>query len=362
MSVLDGQMLRGEVRRAQLMALPPEVLFNQAALALDAGDMGAFEWNSTTDHLAGDANFCGLWGVDPDADLTGEVVFARVHPDDLGVLRAEIARSMETGEDYKAEFRVQVADGEMRWLGARGMVTKRDAQGAPVVLTGLNWDISETKALQHRLEHLAREMNHRVNNSFAVIESLLSLGARTSPDVASFSSMMKNQIHALADAHRLLADHALHDMGAATGSDEVNLQKLATTALSAWSQGAHGDRLEIDVDAALHLTPRKVSGLAMLIYELATNATKYGPLGTAPGHLRFAMTAEAEGRCRLFWRETLEAPRATAADVDDDAAASSSTGFGTMLIRHCLDLLDAKVEERSITADGFTFAVLFPLR
>lgn len=381
------------VRARELRVLhdaTPDAVFHRAALALDAGDMGSFEWNAATDALEGDENFRELWDVAEGARMTGEMMFARVHPDDLDALQAELARSMEAGEDYKAEFRiilkegaggsgetdgestgganvhganVQGADGSVRWLGARGRVTGRDADARPTVLTGLNWDITETKAQEEKLERLAREMNHRVNNSFAVIESLLTLGSRTAKDTRSFAQMMKAQIHALADAHRLAADHALHDH---ERSSDVDVVTLAETALRAWTQAPGKVRIELDVDPSIRLPARHVSGMAMLLYELATNATKYGALGEAGGTLALSIRSGGEGIARFEWREVLDGARATTpermADADGMTPLPSSSGFGTVLVQHCLSLLGGTMNERTVTDDGFHVVISFPHR
>ncbi|MGR3541164.1 MAG: sensor histidine kinase [Hasllibacter sp.] len=349
-------------RRDELRHAAREDLFHRAALALDAGDMGVFEWTASTDELKGDRNFRRLWDLGGDAPLTGETVFARVHPDDVDMLRAEVARSVETGGDYKAQFRIRPPGGAERWLGARGRVTGRDADGTPATLTGLNWDITEAKAQEERLERLAREMNHRVNNSFAVIASLLTLGSRTARDVPSFAQMMTAQIHALADAHRLAADHALDD---SDRSSDVEMRTLVETALGAWTRNAGDARIALDVDPSVSLPARHVSGMAMLLYELATNATKYGALGDAGGTLDVTVEARGDGTARFAWRERLDGPRPPLPErtgPEGTGPLPSSSGFGTVLMQHCLSLLGATMDERTVTEDGFAVAISFPHR
>lgn len=100
--------------------------------------------------------------------------------------------------------------GARRGGWARSLGTRRAEGGEAVQLTGLDRDITDIEAQERGHEHLARETNHWVNNSFAVIEAPPTLGSRTSTEVRSFARPTKAQTHALADAHRLAADHALH--------------------------------------------------------------------------------------------------------------------------------------------------------
>ncbi|MEX0337670.1 MAG: sensor histidine kinase [Arenibacterium sp.] len=339
---------------ARLDASTQDSWFNRALLALDAGEMGVFEWNTLTDACSADRKNRELWGFDPSTELTGEMIFTQVHPEDIRGLRAEVGRSLETGEDYKAEFRIIHTDGSVRWIGGRGRVTGRREDGAPSLLTGLNWDITEAKEQALRLERLAKEINHRVNNSFAVMDALITLGADSATDVGTFAETSKNQIYALAHAHRLLADQSLLDQHR---SPDIALADLVDRSLAAWRQGARAENITLDVDPDIKLPTRQVSGMAMLLYELATNASKYGALGDADGALSLTILPESDGMARLEWLETLKRPRHSR-----KTPGEGSSGFGSILIQHCLSMLTATLHEQSITKAGFKFVLSIPCR
>ena len=93
-----------------------------------------------------------LTGLDSDGDdFDAERFFERVHPEDLAELRAKIQRAVADGEEFNHEFRLQMADGQYRWLAGRGEV-EFDERGKPCRMRGVNYDVTESHAA---VEHLA---------------------------------------------------------------------------------------------------------------------------------------------------------------------------------------------------------------
>jgi diguanylate cyclase (GGDEF)-like protein/PAS domain S-box-containing protein len=82
--------------------------------------------------------------------------FQRIHPDDLpGLLlvRQKLFEGLE--QNFINEHRKRCKDGSWKWIQVRGMVVARDAQGAPLRVIGTYIDISERKAAEQRILHLA---------------------------------------------------------------------------------------------------------------------------------------------------------------------------------------------------------------
>ncbi|MEM9826651.1 MAG: response regulator [Planctomycetota bacterium] len=112
-------------------------------MAMEAADMGAFEWNPKTDEAIYDAGLKRLFGIPEDAPESGEVAFDRMHPDDLRSVRDAVAGSMLHGKPYRHEFRVCPDNGQVRWLAGRGVVVMGD--DGTKRLIGMNWDITDRK-------------------------------------------------------------------------------------------------------------------------------------------------------------------------------------------------------------------------
>lgn len=345
----------------------------RALLALEAGRMGSWRWDIPGGTVTGDPFVAALLNMaDRAQPWPQDEVFASMHPDDLPRVMAEVEHALAGADIYEVEFRDRVTDpdtGEegLRWLGARGQVTQRDEDGAPLEMIGVNWDATAQKTHEERLALLAGEMDHRVKNAFAVIRALINLGERVPGDKKEFASTLKTQVQAMADAHALLAKLARSNEAPAAA---VPISDVLSSALAPWLEvggleggtrrsapGARAD-VSIEADEELVIAPSNVSAVAMLAYELATNATKYGPLGEAGGRLRVSVRREGDGVV-LRWAESSEHPVARAAAVTE-AEQGVASGFGSVLVQHCVSTLRGRMR-REMTPEGLRFELTMPL-
>lgn len=131
----------------------------QLTLALDAGGMGMWEWNFASQRSTATARQLELAGLPEEAaDIDVTRFLAQIHPDDKVVVQAAIRLAIDTGVDFRAEFRLRHPDGTYRWLAGAGRVI-RDAGHHPVGMLGVNTDITARKlseqALRQSEERLA---------------------------------------------------------------------------------------------------------------------------------------------------------------------------------------------------------------
>ena len=74
-------------------------------------------------HAVGDERFARTFSYPPDQDLSNlaqDIAESRIHPDDHGWVQERVAHSVQTGEPYNAEYRVQRSDGSYLWVLASG--------------------------------------------------------------------------------------------------------------------------------------------------------------------------------------------------------------------------------------------------
>ena len=120
----------------------------QLESALVAGSVYTWRWNIPVDRVVVNAAFAHLFGVDTagatTAGLPIEFFISSMHPEDRARVTAAIEQSIQTGEPYASEYRVQTATGGERWLTARGQV-EYDAAGQPIAFPGALADITERK-------------------------------------------------------------------------------------------------------------------------------------------------------------------------------------------------------------------------
>ncbi|MDQ3298632.1 MAG: ATP-binding protein [Myxococcota bacterium] len=124
-------------------------------LAIDAGQLGIWDWNIVTNEVVWSDRVYELHGLVP-GSFGGRVedFAALVHEDDRPHVQAAIADAIAHSGTYEVEFRVS-RDGPVRWLATRATVV-RDAAGAPLRMVGATYDVTSRVELL-AAERLARE-------------------------------------------------------------------------------------------------------------------------------------------------------------------------------------------------------------
>jgi PAS domain S-box-containing protein len=152
----NGRDITAEKRQAE-----HELMRNEARLrlALEAGQMGAWEWNLVTDEVILLQGADLLHGFAPsDEPIVFPAMAAyieRVHPDDRPQLRAVVERALAEGGEHRVEYRLLWEDGSAHWVEARGTVST-DETGKPVHMTGVSINIARRKRSEEDLKFLAQ--------------------------------------------------------------------------------------------------------------------------------------------------------------------------------------------------------------
>lgn len=260
-------------------------------MALRAGRMAAWrvDGNGT---IATSPELNALIGLPAEARPTLADLAANYLPGELERISTAIEAARNRGErHFEIEYRYRRADGEVRWFNMRAEALV-NADGAPDGAIGIAVDITQRKSDEERLQFLAREVDHRANNLMAVIESVVALSSGDS--TAELRSVLRGRVHALAKAHRLLADARW--VGAELGA-------LVREELLPYGLGSARTRLQVSGPEAV-LSPASAQAVAMVIHELATNAAKHGALSTESGSVKVAWYVDSDHALRLSWTET----------------------------------------------------------
>ncbi len=170
-------------------------------LALRGAELGMWDWDVANNEIIYDERWAGMVGYTAAELGTSFAAFQKlIHPDDAGRVRDAVAQSLR-GEDgvFVGEFRMHHKDGHLVWILAKGLVTERDAHGAPLRLCGTHLDITERveaeaerRRLEAQVQHaqkleslgvLAGGIAHDFNNLILVIlgNAELALGDRPEP-------------------------------------------------------------------------------------------------------------------------------------------------------------------------------------
>jgi PAS domain S-box-containing protein len=123
------------------------------ALALEAGDIGAWEWNIKTGRVTWSTTLERIHGLEEGAFAgTFEAYQQDIHPEDRDHVFATIQRSLEARQPHHLEYRIIRPDGEVRVLQARGRLLLDDS-GQPDRLLGVCMDVTEQREINRLREH-----------------------------------------------------------------------------------------------------------------------------------------------------------------------------------------------------------------
>lgn len=262
------------------------------ALTLEAGKVGSWVWDVRSGEVACNDTFRRMYGLPEATAVRVEDILDATHPGDRATVEAGIEASFKDGQDYNAEARIAATG---RWLTMRGRVYQRDADGKPLVMMGVSIDISENKHTADNTRLLLRELNHRVKNTLAMIQSVARQTIRQNPDPRDFIEAFSGRLRTISDAHVLLADRDWSG---------IQLYEVLASQLGPGFRTAP-DRAEVKGDD-VKLPADHALGLGLILHELTTNAHKYGawsgPNGTV--HIEWEIKREPTRGLALTWRES----------------------------------------------------------
>ena len=139
--------------------------------ALDAARLGSWEFDIASGRYTSAAHSREIFGLGPDDPFDrAEDVAKLVHPEDRERRQQAIDRAIATGEDMDVEYRTLRPDGQIGWVLARGRAAFED--GRAVRLAGISLDITARKAAEEHQRLLLDELNHRVKNTLATVQSI----------------------------------------------------------------------------------------------------------------------------------------------------------------------------------------------
>jgi PAS domain S-box-containing protein len=126
-------------------------------LALQAGQMGIWEWDVETGALQWSTALEPMHGFAPRSfPGTYEAFLDIIHPEDRTWFTQAVARALQAGTAFEAEFRIQWPDGSLHWMLGKGRVLY-DGTGQPRRMLGVGMEVTarkraETEALQRQRE------------------------------------------------------------------------------------------------------------------------------------------------------------------------------------------------------------------
>jgi PAS domain S-box-containing protein len=288
-------------------------------LAQRIGRIGHFDWDIVAGRALLSDEYRVLHGLPADEEAVDLARWlALLHPDDRGRAEAQMRASLETGTPLDTTLRiVQPLTGEIRWIATRAEVF-RARDGRPRRMVGAAQDVTERMEAERRRDLIVRELNHRVKNTLATVQSLVAQTLRSAADEpARFGRDLGGRLQALARSHDLL-----------TANDwvGVRLGPLVRAAMAPWLEVDTG-RVAVTGRDGILLAPPQAQAMVMGLHELATNAGKHGALSAPDGQVAVAWQERPDGSVEFSWTESGGPPL---------AGPPAARGFGTRLLERGL--------------------------
>lgn len=123
----------------------------QLSFAIESTNDGLWDWYPQSGKAYFSPRYYHMLGYENNAFPSGfETWRSLVHPDDLPSILEKIEEAIKTGNEYAAEFRMQLKDGGWIWVLGRGKAVGFSPDGKPVRFVGTHINIHERKMSEER--------------------------------------------------------------------------------------------------------------------------------------------------------------------------------------------------------------------
>jgi PAS domain S-box-containing protein len=260
----------------------------------------------------------------------------------------------EHRERHDGYLRNYLETGEARIIGIGREVigVRKDGSTVPLFLgvsefsvagqrhfAGILRDISELKAGERQREMLIRELDHRVKNTLAIVQSVCQQTLRSAASLEEFGEAFGSRLQAIAGTHVLLA---------ANNWSRTELGELIETIVGPYRES--GD-IALRPGRPLLLKPSAALHVGIALNELMTNSAKYGALSAGGGRVTLEWRLNGSGEVELSWSERGGPP----------VAAPVRRGFGTTLIEKGTALQFGGRARIAFDAAGLTCEIALPV-
>jgi two-component sensor histidine kinase/DNA-binding response OmpR family regulator len=312
-------------------------------LASQAAGFGTYDYDVGKDQFHWSSELKPFAELAASGPSSIEALLCAVHSDDRDAVRQSMIGDNDTLEGrHEVEFRTVGSDGDIRWILDRGQLFTDISTGVESTrVRGTMLDITERKRAETHQHLLMAELDHRVKNILANVMAIASLSSKQATSVPAFVRALQGRIQSMSTAHDLLRRN---------NWEGADFHKLARETLRAFQNNDGNIRVG---GSAVRLKPKAAQSVALVLHELATNATKHGALSVPQGTVELScerIVNSGEDHLRFVWREK-GGPR---------VAEPNKEGFGLTALRAAAYEADADVEIL-FSPDGLSYTLEGPL-
>lgn len=219
-------------------------------------------------------------------EITGRYVFDSFPdtPERVAEVLAEFNGALDGNITYLKDqyFELEHADGTHQthcWRAVQTPYFGNDGKVRFVVQHAE--DVTEQKALEERNRIISNELDHRVKNMFAIIQSIAELTGSEADSVDDYRESFSSRLVAMGRTHSALSENDWQG---------IDLQGILEAELRPYRAE---DRSRVSLNGPpLMLTRKSSQDASMITHELATNAAKYGCFSQKEGKLDIRWTVD----------------------------------------------------------------------
>jgi PAS domain S-box-containing protein len=240
------------------------------------------------------------------------------HVASFGSVSSDVARAMASEREV---FGLR-SDGTE--FPAEAMLSRRFL-GRMTLLTVVIRDTSIQKTLDEQRNLITSEMAHRFRNLMAVVNSVVSLSARSVSSVPEYRDALEGRLRSVSRTQEALLEPGR----------EVQLNELVELELAPFRNDP-SNRISVR-GSEVTIPAQQAVSLSLILHELTTNAVKYGALSKLEGSVQVAWKTEQEGVVRYLLLDWIE-------KGGPPVMSPIRRGFGSALIESCFGSSNSVVE------------------
>ena len=140
-------------------------------LAIEAAGLGIWDWDVQQDRLVWDDSMYRLYGVRKEEFSGAYDAWSQcLLPEDFARAHGDVEAALHGDREFRSDFRVRRADGAIRTIRGVGQII-RGADGRPVRMVGINWDVTERLNAEREREQLVLELREHRESLEALVAS-----------------------------------------------------------------------------------------------------------------------------------------------------------------------------------------------
>ena len=353
-------------------------------LAIEATELGTWEWNLDTGEVYWNEQHFRLFGMEPQAQpLTAQVFMDHVHPDERERVSQLLQTAITERSVYEAEFCALREDGTTRWMSGYGRIVE-EVNGQPRRMSGVMFDVNERRRAEDALRLADRRKDeflamlaHELRNPMSTLRSglqILSLtDGKDETSRATIEMMTRQTDHLVRLVDDLLDVSRISRGKIELRNERVNLVDLvslvAQSVRSLYQE--RGRRLHVTLPTSPIYLEGDATRLSQVVTNLLTNGVRYtGEEGEVWASVEPQLGSTGQPEAVLVVADNgigLAADQLGAifelfVQVDNSVARSQGgLGLGLTLVKRLVELHGGRVEAQSEgIGKGSSFRVHLP--